>query len=138
MPTHKSEDAAYLHPSRLPLGAGWSGLCCAPGQEGTTPSEQSLKEHCNLGYAIACSNLPRQRLTDAVRFSVARDLGSQLHLWFVCEANHRPADHGQLQYDVTGARWLSAHSDPRIQKMADCYVESYLQRKAPGTSSPIA
>ena len=130
MPTQKSE-AAWLHPSRLPLGAGWSGQCCAPGYEGVTPSDQSLKDHCNLGYALTCSRLPRERAADAVRFSIARDRGSQLELWFVFEFAHCPADHGKLQYDVAGDRWLSLHPNSRIQKMAQCYIESYLQRRIP-------
>ena len=93
-------DAAWLHPSRLPLGAGWSGCCCAPGYEGMSPSDESLREHCNLGYAAACPQLPKERAADAVRFSIARDRGSQLELWFVFESGHRPAGHGKLQYDV--------------------------------------
>src|SRR5579864_9278580 len=109
MPTQKSEEAGWLHPARLPLGAGWSGYCCAPGCENTPPSDQSLAEHCNLGYATGCPNLPRARAADAVRFSIARDRGSQLDLWFVCELGYRPADHGKLQYDVAGAHWLSVH-----------------------------
>ena len=78
MPTHKSENAAWLHPSRLPLGAGWSGQCCAPGHEGTHAIRPSLRDHCNLGYATGCPQFPQARVADAVRFSIARDRGSQL------------------------------------------------------------
>lgn len=131
MPTHKSEDAAWLHPSRLPLGAGWGGHCCAPGNEGKAPSYQSLRDHCNLGYALACNHLPKDRSADAIRFSVARDRGSRLELWFICEIDHRPAEHGKLEYDVARASWPAAHPNPGIQKMAECYVESYLQRRTP-------
>jgi hypothetical protein len=133
MPTQKSEEAAWLHPSRLPLGAGWSGRCCAAGHEGTVPSDQSLKEHCNLGYAVTCPHLPKERTADAVRFSIARDRTSQLEIWFVCELGHRPAGHGKLKYDVARDRWLSVHPNPCTQKMAQCYLESYLRRR---TSSP--
>ena len=129
MPTHKNEDAVWLHPSRLPLGAGWNGHCCAPGHEGATPSDQSLRDHCNLGYAATCAHLPKERAADAVRFSIARDRGSQLELWFVCELAHRPAGHGKLEYDVASGRWLSVHPDRCIQKMAECYLESYLRRR---------
>lgn len=130
MPTHKSDDAGWLHPSRLPLGAGWSGHCCAPGNEGATPSDESLKD-CNLGYAASCPHLPRERSADAVRFSIARDRNSQLELSFVSELAHRPVEHGTLIYDVVLCQWLSSHPNPCTQKMADCYVESYLRRKAP-------
>lgn len=138
MPTHKSEDAAWLHPSRLPLGAGWSGHCCAPNHESTTPSDQSLRDHCNLGYAVACPHLPKERAADAVRFSVARDRGTQLELWFIFERNHRPAGHGKLQYDVAADRWLSLHPNPQIQKMAACYLESYLQRRLALSAQPLS
>ena len=46
MPVQKL-DGAWLHPSRLPLGAGWDGHCSAPGHEGTRPSDQELHEFCN-------------------------------------------------------------------------------------------
>ncbi len=51
MPTSKLEDGGWLHPSRLPLGGGWIGHCSAPGYEGAEPTNQELRELCNLGYA---------------------------------------------------------------------------------------
>jgi hypothetical protein len=60
---------------------------------------------------------------------VARDQGSRLLLWFVCETGHRPGKHGTLEYDVDRAEWISSHSDPRIQKMLECYLRAYLQRR---------
>ena len=130
LPTHKSDDASWQHPSRLPLGAGWSGQCCAPGHVGATPSDEELRDHCNLGYAT-CSRLPAQRTADAIRFSVACERGSLLELWFVCERAHLPASHGKLQYDLAREQWLSTHPEPHIQKMAECYVQAYVQRKIP-------
>jgi hypothetical protein len=135
MPTQPLDDAGWLHPARLPLGRGWSGHCCAPGHEGSEPSEAELRDGCNLGYAAKCPRLPRERACDAVRFSVARDCGSQLTLWFICEAAHRPAAHGQLEYDALLDRWTSPHPDVRIQKMADCYVQTYLLRRVPVADS---
>jgi len=130
----------FLHPSRLPLGAGWDGHCSAPGHEGTRPSDQELHEFCNLGYAAKCSRLPAERNCDAVRFSVARDLGSRLQLWFVCETGHRPATHGTLEYDAERGQWVSSHSDARIQKMLECYVQAYLQRRIQSVTanSPVS
>jgi hypothetical protein len=128
MPVEKL-NGAWLHPARLPLGGGWKGCCSAPGHEGSQPSDEELHEFCNLGYAAKCSRLPGEREWDAVRFSVARDHGSRLLLWFVCENAHRPAKHGTSEYDVAQGRWTSSPSDPRIQKMMECYVQSYLQRK---------
>jgi hypothetical protein len=129
MPTSKLEDGGWLHPSRLPLGGGWIGHCSAPGHEGAEPTNQELRELCNLGYAAGCARLPEERPYDAVRFAIARDRGAQLELWFVCESRHRPAGHGILEYDVSLDRWTTSHPDVRIQKMAECYLQSYLVRR---------
>jgi hypothetical protein len=129
MPTRKLDDGGWLHPSRLPLGGGWLGHCSAPGHEGVEPTNEELRELCNLGYAAGCPRLPTERTADAVRFSIASDRGTHLLLWFVCESGHRPAAHGMLEYDLALGKWISVHSDPRIQKMADCYLQSYLLRR---------
>jgi hypothetical protein len=143
MPTSKLEEGGWLHPSRLPLGAGWTGYCCAPGHEGVEPTNQELRELCNLGYAAGCPRLPKERAYDAVRFSIARDQVAQLQFSFVCESAHRPAGHGTLEYDVARGEWISSHADRRIQKMAECYLQSYLLRRiqpasAGSSSNPIA
>ena len=129
VPTRKLNDAGWLHPARLPLGGGWKGHCSAPGHEGAEPAEHKLREYCNLGYASACAWLPRDRSYDAVRFSVAHDRGTQLLLWFVCESGHLPAGHGMLEFDVSLERLITSHPDARIQRMAECYLESYLLRR---------
>jgi hypothetical protein len=44
-----------------------------------------------------------------------------------------------VEYDVTRAQWTSTHPDPRVQKMADCYLQSYLQRRIqPALRNPVA
>ena len=129
VPTRKLDDAGWLHPARLPLGGGWQGHCSAPGHEGAEPAEHDLRQCCNLGYASSCSWLPLERSCDAVRFSVAHDRGARLLLWFVCESGHRPAEHGMLEFDVPLACWITPHPDTRIQRMAECYLESYLLRR---------
>jgi len=136
MPTEKFDDGGWLHASRLPLGGGWSGLCSAPGHEGVAPSTDELRE-CNLGYAVTCHRLPKQRSCDAVRFSVSRDSGTRISLWFICESGHRPAGHGTLEYDRLPGQWISSHPDPRMQKMADCYLQSYLLRRAPSSATDV-
>jgi hypothetical protein len=129
MPTIKLDDGGWQHPSRLPLGAGWNGRCSAPGYEDAEPTDQELHELCNLGYAVTCPRLPRERTCDAVRFSIARDQGNRLHFHVVCESGHAPASHSMLEYDVVGSEWISAHPDVRIQKMAECYLQSCLLRR---------
>ena len=135
VPTHKLDDAGWLHPLRLPLGGGWQGQCSAPGHEGAEPSDRDLHECCNLGYAHSCAWLPQERSCDAVRFSVAHDHGTRLLLWFVCETGHRPEAHGMLEFDVSQAHWTAPHPDVRIQKMAECYLESYLLRRIPSAAA---
>lgn len=129
MPTRKLDGGGWLHPSRLPLGGGWHGQCYAPGRESSEPTSDELHQFCNLGYAARCPHLPKERSADAVRFSVSRDAGTQLLLQFVCEFDHRPASHGTLEYDLSLNRWIGIHADPRIQRMAECYLEAYMFRR---------
>ena len=120
-----------MHPARLPLAAGWNGYCCAPNHQGSHPAPEEIRALCNLGYASGCSRLPQHRVADAVRFSVIRDRRDQLTVCFVCELAHRPVAHGTLNYDLTCEKWLTSHPEPCIQRMADCYLQSYLLRRAP-------
>jgi len=118
-----------MHPARLPLGGGWRGYCSAPGHEGSEPTPEEVRELCNLGYAARCPRLPKEREADAVRFSISRDRGDQLMVCFAQEFCHRPAGHGTLEYDLARAKWVSSHPDPCLQKMADCYLQSYLAHR---------
>lgn len=129
-PERRLEDGRWLHPARLPLGGGWFGQCHAPGCEGQLPSDEELHEFCNLGYATNCRRLPKERSSDAVRFSVVRDGGERVVLLFVFESGHHPAGHGNIEYDCVNREWISAHPEPRIQQMAQCYLESYLLRRS--------
>jgi hypothetical protein len=143
MPVAKLENGSWPHPARLPLGGGWCGHCTAPGHEGELPPQDVLEAFCNLGYASSCSWSPRERLWDAVRFAVsapresassheARDVDAArvLFLRYVCERDHRPVEHGDLEFDLSQATWVRRHDDARIQKMAECFLESYLKKKA--------
>jgi hypothetical protein len=142
MPIEKLENGAWPHPARLPLGCGWSGHCTAPGHEGEIPEAETMEQSCNLGYAGSCSRLPRERVWDAVRFAIASsdeanrqqnhdfefENGSKpgriVHIVYVCERAHRPVEHGKLGFDAGGVGWLQRHPDPRVQKMAECFLES--------------
>src|SRR6516225_8511695 len=118
MPTNRFDDGGWIHPSRLPLGAGWKGQCCAPGHEVGQPSDEQLRELCNLGYSAQCSRLPKERSCDAVRFGVSSDRGSQISLSVIYETDHRPAGQAVIEYDSASGTWTSSHPDERIQKMA--------------------
>jgi len=128
LPTEKTDDGGWIHPSRLPLGGGWNGQCTAPGHEGEVPSDQQIHDCCNLGYASACAFRPVERDFDSVRFAVLRDTNERVVICYVCERDHQPAKHGSLEYEKAGGHW-QPHPDPRIQKMAECYLTSYLLRK---------
>jgi hypothetical protein len=148
MPCARLENGAWPHPGRLPLGAGWSGHCTAAGHEGEIPAQDILETLCNLGYAGTCPWTPQERAWDAIRFSVAAPAASRCHegereegereddnpakflrLIYVCERLHRPVDHGELKFDLQSASWLERHEDTRIQKMAECFLESYLKKR---------
>jgi hypothetical protein len=137
MPVHRLENGTWLHAGRLPLGSGWTGECTAPGHEGETPSHDELRELCNLGYAQGCLRLPPDRMWDAVRFAArtvsdANGDRARIQVRYVCEREHRPAEHGLLVFDAAEARWEQKHGDSRVQRMAECFLESYIEnRKRP-------
>ena len=142
MPVSRLENGSWPHPARLPLGGGWCGHCTAPGHEGELPSQDVLEAFCNLGYASSCTWSPSARVWDAVRFAVSapgdpanrQEAGvvsaRVLLLRYVCERDHRPVEHGDLEFDLAQATWLRRHDDARVQKMAECFLESYLKKKA--------
>jgi hypothetical protein len=135
LPIEKLADGAWLHVGRLPLGCGWSGQCTAPGHEGETPSPDELREFCNLGYAEECGRLPRERMWDSVRFAArtvdsdGSGTGRGIQVRYVCERGHRPAEHGVLEFDAAEARWVESHRDRRVQRMAECFLESFLEKR---------
>ncbi len=132
MPEQRFE-SDWPFPQRLPLGAGWAGTCTAPGHEGARPSDEELKSGCNLGYAKTCCRLPAERHADAVRFALGEERDGVLHVLFVCERDYLPAGHGELLYETVSASWLQRHDDARVQRMAECYVETQKERR--GTSA---
>ncbi len=144
MPVATLEGGSWPHPARLPLGGGWCGHCTAPGHEGMAPPQDVLEAFCNLGYASGCGWSSAECRWDAVRFAVSApreemsqvspDLAASrprsLVLRYVCEKDHRPAEHGDLEFDLSRATWLQRHDDARVQKMAECFLESYLKKRA--------
>jgi hypothetical protein len=135
MPVEKLEDGNWLHAGRLPLGCGWGGHCSAPGHEGETPSQEELREFCNLGYAEGCARLPRERLWDSVRFAAktvsgdGNGVGRSIQVRYVCERGHLPVEHGVLEFDAFEVRWVERHRDGRVQRMAECFLDSFLEKK---------
>jgi hypothetical protein len=92
-------------------------------------AEAHIREFCNLGYAVACPNLPGTRDWDAVRFSVAGASAGQIKLRYTCELNHAPVEHGTLTYELERESWREAHSDARINRLAASYMHAYRARQ---------
>ena len=145
MPVEKLESGSWQHAARLPLGRGWNGHCTAPGHEGELPAQGILESLCNLGYARACSWSPQLREWDAVRFAVSAPTAPAdrqpalstsvtqsriLRLIYICEREHRPVANGELEFSLSQAAWLRKHSDARIQRMAECFLDSYLKKRS--------
>jgi hypothetical protein len=128
MPTERAHDIAFPHPSRLPLGSSWRGTCLVSGHEHAALSNIEL-ESCNLGYAKSCSRLPKERVCDAVRFAVVNEFSESISIQFVLEKAYLPTSQGMLAYDRNSKSWTSSHADPSIQKKAECFLQSYLDRK---------
>ncbi|HEV2964750.1 MAG TPA: hypothetical protein VG649_23180 [Candidatus Angelobacter sp.] len=102
------------------------------GNTKSAPTETELKELCNLGYAKQCERLPVDRSADSIRFSVApanNFAKDRIRLHYSCEQNHAPVEHGVLEYDCETRSWQAVHADPCIQRQAECYVETYLERR---------
>lgn len=142
MPVSKLENGNWPHPARLPLGCGWTGHCTAPGHEQAIPSQEVLQAFCNLGCAGSCGWAPAERHWDAVRFAIISPASSSrdtpapditpariLRLTYVYERGNRPAGQGNLEFDLATTTWLRRHDDARIQKMAECFLESYLSKR---------
>jgi hypothetical protein len=120
-------NGSWSHPARLPLGAGWNGQCAASAAH--VPSDDELRDHCNLGYA-KCEHLPESREADAVRFAVASASDGRIIVRYACEHQHRPADCGTLEFDSHRMEWTARHANQALQRMANCYVNAYLSRIA--------
>ena len=123
MPIEKLQNGSWLHAVRLPLGCGWSGHCTAPGHEGEAPSQEELREFCNLGYAQGCGRLPQERVWDSIRFAARtvrgdaeNGTGGRIQIRYVCERGHLPAEHGMLEFDAAEARWEQPHRDSRVDR----------------------
>jgi hypothetical protein len=93
------------------------------------PAHTHIRDFCNLGYAAACSHLPRERDWDAVRFSVAGASAEKITLRYACELNHAPVEHGTLTYELAREGWRETHSDARINRLAASYLHAYRTRE---------
>lgn len=129
-------DGDWPFPQRLPLGAGWQGVCTAAANGEVRPSEEELKTACNLGYAKGCARLPQEREADAVRFAKGDEHDGLVHIRFCYEREYLPAGHGELIYESATRQWQAANSNPCLVRMAECYIEAQMARRSnPGQNS---
>lgn len=129
LPEQELVELGFPHPQRLPLGTAWGGTCSAPGQSGLAPSEDELKNGCNLGYARGCRRLPQERTADAVRFAIVRERGSEIEVCYAYERNYEPGDRGSLQFKLADGIWTASNSEAQLARMAQCFLQSYLRRR---------
>lgn len=126
-PVEKIHTISWAFPSRLPLGAGFCGTCRAAGDE-VTPTDDELRNFCNIGYPSGCQRLPAQREADCLRFT-ARDNSGRVTLSYVYEREHAPVEHGSLEYDCATQSWLVKLKDDCAQRQAESYLAVYLERR---------
>ena len=129
VPREILNDGSWPHPSRLPLGAGWNGGCCASGSV-VSPQDSEIREFCNLGYATRCPHLPPRRDWDAIRFAVARTSSEQIVLSYSCELDYAPREHGTMTFNVSRETWQNTHADARVNRLADTFLRSYRSRQS--------
>jgi hypothetical protein len=123
----------WPHRERLPLGDGFAGGCGLQAPDSHCDDE-TLRLHCNLGYAgcySGCSHLPADRAFDAIRFLVRRESAVVLGVQFACEHAHQPALCGELRYDQSVKMWLE-QPDARLLPLADAAVRAWTARNARG------
>ena len=131
-PTERFLQALWPHASRLPLGDGFAGRCCAEPASEAVPSQDALEQHCNLGYARGrCDRFPGGAGADAVRFTVSGHENGIIRIYYVLERDHRPYEHGPLEYDATRRALVEPPASPLLARQAETFVESYLRRRLP-------
>jgi hypothetical protein len=136
IPTEPHPRELWPHRERLPLGDGFAGRCAARAGKACCEDE-SLRLHCNLGYAemggAACAYLPAEREFDAVRFQLSGGESGIVRVQFACERGHRPALCGELRYDRAAGKWI-VPPDPRVLRLAEAAVRAWIERHNPPSS----
>ena len=129
-PTERFLQALWPHASRLPLGDGFAGRCCADPSAEAIPSQTALENHCNLGYARGqCGRFPGGAGPDAVRFTLSGRQHGIISIYYVVERDHRPYEHGSLAYDVKRRALVEPPASRLLARQAETFVESYLRRR---------
>ena len=113
----------------LPLGDSWGGLCHADPGHPAPPDDAAIRPLCNLGYARgACPRFPASDGPDAVRFTITRDAGETIGIYYVVERDHHPFTHGSLEYSTTTGA-IAGSPDDLLTRQAIAYAHSFRRRK---------
>jgi hypothetical protein len=129
-PTERLDQTLWPHPGRLPLGAGFAGICRARPGEDCRPTTATLRDWCNLGYGAAgCGRFPGQAEPEAVRFAVRRDAAGVVEIQYVVERAHLPCESGTLEFEPAGGRFRTAPGNTLLARQAQVYVDNYLERR---------
>ncbi len=120
----------HKHP-RLPLGDPYTGLCQVDPLREAQPDLPTLHAFCNRGYARGrCPRFPAAAHADGHRFSVIQEEGANLRIFYVAERDHRPLDHGTIEYSTDQCRFVDGDGGRLFLRQAQAYIESYLRRKS--------
>jgi hypothetical protein len=65
-----------------------------------------------------------------VRFALGEERDGILHVLFASERAYLPAGHGELLYEKASKQWLRRHENACVQRMAECYVQAQVERRA--------
>ena len=138
-----------MAPGRIPRGfrsaADGAGIAQLPATKANSRRRTFWKHSAILGMpAVATGRLrsafgmqcdsPSPLRPTLVRVPVRKTIPRcRRASWFsIMSANAiiGPSNSGDLEFDLAQAAWLRQHHDARIQKMAECFLESYLKKKS--------
>ena len=63
-------------------------------------------------------------------------IAGRIQVRYVCERDHLPVEYGALMFDAVGACWELRHSDDRVQRMAECFLASYVEKRKRREANP--
>jgi hypothetical protein len=129
-PVEPRSRVSDVRDAMLPLGESWAGICRAIPERPSQPDEAAVRPLCNLGYARGkCPQFPAGDGPDAVRFTISRDAGNAIAIYYVVERDHHPFAHGALEYHPEPALFAPPAPGEVLARQAQAYAESYRRRK---------
>ncbi len=112
------------------FGRGMGGNVYGSGTRRRAARRRRVEIGLQPGLCEDLQRLPAERQADAVRFCLGEEQDGVLHVLFVCERAYLPAGHGELLYEKGSGAWLLKHEDACVQRMAECYVQAQMARRA--------